>query len=758
MVPDTVSFVLLALFGVVGLLFSLWRFMEVRAVSLRLEHNNIPQSGPVNGSHHEASSLLFTSGDEDQEGGRAKASFPEIFKAINEIGNAITTGASSFLRREYVYISVFMAIFACIVLAALAPVDGFVNALFSAIAFLVGASTSLLCGYIGMRVAVFSNTRTTIRAITGGYAKAFQTSFKAGMVVGFSLTSIGVLLLLLTILVFHAYFQETKNIVELFEAVSAFGLGGSAMALFGRVGGGIFTKAADVGADLVGKVEQGIPEDDVRNPGTIADNVGDNVGDIAGMGADLFGSFAEASCAAMVLSSQSNELREHWSCLLVPVLISAFGIIVSLITSFLATDLMPVKSSKQIEPRLKQQLLVSTILMTPVLFVLCWVWLPDTFHVSTRYLVDDMDTTNWKAFICIACGLWAGLLIGYITEYYTSHSNKPVREVSGSCHTGAATNIIYGLALGYQSTIIPVVAMSVTIYISHKLCSMYGISLAALGILSTLAIGLTIDSYGPISDNAGGIAEMSGCDPGIREITDALDAAGNTTAAIGKGFAIGSAAFVSLALFGAFVTKAEIATIDLMEPYPFAGLLIGAMLPYWFSAMTMRSVGQAALAMVQEVRRQFHEKPGIMTYQDKPDYAKCVSISTDASLREMILPGLLVILTPIIVGFLFGKEALAGVLTGALVSGVQLAISAANSGGAWDNAKKYIEAGHLVIDGEVRKKGSPEHTAAVIGDTVGDPMKDTSGPSLNILIKLMAIISLVFAPAINQYGGVLNKI
>eukprot|EP00744_Colponema_vietnamica_P000048 GILI01000096.1.p1 GENE.GILI01000096.1~~GILI01000096.1.p1 ORF type:complete len:439 (-),score=178.15 GILI01000096.1:78-1394(-) len=428
-----------------------------------------------------------------------------------------------------------------------------------------------------------------------------------------------------------------------------------------------------------------------------------------------------------------------------PLMISAAGIIVCLITQFFATNVCVVEQIEDIEKSLKRQLLISTVLMSPVIFIVAKLWLPDSFTFVAG------PTTRWyEAGICILAGLWAGLIIGYITEYFTSHSYSPVRDVAESCKTGAATNIIYGLALGYKSCIIPVLALAATIYISHYLASMYGVALAALGMLSTLCVGLAIDAYGPISDNAGGIAEMAGLGEEVRRRTDALDAAGNTTAAIGKGFAIGSAALVSLALFGAFVTRAGIAAVNIISPLSFAGLLVGSMLPYAFSAMTMKSVGMAALAMVEEVRRQFREIAGLMQGTAKPDYATCVKISTEASLKEMILPGAQVIFSPLIAGFFFGKTALAGLLAGALVSGVQMAISSSNTGGAWDNAKKFIEAGNH------GGKHSAPHAAAVIGDTVGDPLKDTSGPSLNILIKLMAIISLVFAGAIDKYGNIFH--
>jgi inorganic pyrophosphatase len=472
------------------------------------------------------------------------------------------------------------------------------------------------------------------------------------------------------------------------------------------------------------------------------------------MGADLFGSFAESSCAAMVIAAQSPTIgglsNNATGALYLPLIITAAGILVCIVTSFVATHMCSVRSEAEIEPALKRQLLVSTILMTPVSYGICASFLPATFKLTATLTA----VTNTQIFICICMGLWSGLIIGYITEYFTSHSYSPVRQVAASCETGAATNIIYGLALGYKSVVIPVLCLAATIYVSYSYAGMFGIACAALGILSTLPIGLTIDAYGPICDNAGGIAEMSGMDEEVRERTDALDAAGNTTAAIGKGFAIGSAALVSLALFGAFVTTVsnspnpadnlELKGVNILRPWVFSGLLVGAMLPYWFSAMTMKSVGKAALKMVQEVRRQFRENPAILTGEAPADYESCIAIATDASLKEMIPPGALVMLTPLIVGFLFGVEALAGLLVGALVSGVQMAISSSNTGGAWDNAKKYIEGDNL---GEGKGKGTDYHVAAVIGDTVGDPLKDTSGPALNILIKLSAIISLVFAHA-----------
>ncbi|KAJ7545162.1 hypothetical protein O6H91_09G110000 [Diphasiastrum complanatum] len=655
-----------------------------------------------------------------------------------EIQNAISEGAESFLITEYQYLGIFMAVFSVFIFLFLGSVGGFstkwvsckanpselcapplANALFSTVAFILGALTSTLSGYLGMKIATYANARTTLEA-RKGVGEAFIVAFRAGSVMGFLLAANGLIVLFIAIVLFKLYYGNDWT--GLYESIAGYGLGGSSVALFGRVGGGIYTKAADVGADLVGKVERNIPEDDPRNPAVIADNVGDNVGDIAGMGADLFGSFAESSCAALVVSSISSFGADRdFVAMSFPLLISSAGIVVCLITTIFATDLFVIKSVKEIEPSLKRQLVISTVLMTLAIAAVCYLALPSTFTINVVGHQPKV-VKNWKLFFCVGSGLWAGLIIGYTTEYFTSNAYQPVRDVADSCRTGAATNVIFGLALGYKSVIIPVLAIAVAIFLSFSLAAMYGIAVAALGMLSTLATGLAIDAYGPISDNAGGIAEMAGMPHKVRERTDALDAAGNTTAAIGKGFAIGSAALVSLALFGAFVSRAGIAVVDVIQPKEFVGLIVGAMLPYWFSAMTMKSVGKAALAMVEEVRRQFNTIPGLME-----------------------------------VGTLFGSSTLAGLLAGALVSGVQIAISASNTGGAWDNAKKYIEAGASDHARSLGPKGSDAHKAAVIGDTVGDPLKDTSGPSLNILIKLMAVESLVFAPFFAAHGGIFFK-
>ncbi|XBI41724.1 hypothetical protein VPH35_126153 [Triticum aestivum] len=665
-----------------------------------------------------------------------------------------------------------MTVFAVLIFVFLGSIEGFstksqpchysvgktckpalANAAFSTIAFVLGAVTSLVSGFLGMKIATYANARTTLEA-RKGVGKAFIVAFRSGAVMGFLLAASGLFVLYVAINLFGLYYGDDWE--GLFEAITGYGLGGSSMALFGRVGGGIYTKAADVGADLVGKVERNIPEDDPRNPAVIADNVGDNVGDIAGMGSDLFGSYAESSCAALVVASISSfGINREFTPMMYPLLISSVGIIACLVTTLFATDFFEVKEVDQIEPALKKQLIISTAVMTVGIALVSWLGLPYTFTIFN--FGAQKTVHSWQLFLCVAVGLWAGLVIGFITEYYTSNAYSPVQDVADSCRTGAATNVIFGLALGYKSVIIPIFAIAFSIFLSFSLAAMYGVAVAALGMLSTIATGLAIDAYGPISDNAGGIAEMAGMSHRIRERTDALDAAGNTTAAIGKGFAIGSAALVSLALFGAFVSRAGITTVDVLTPNVFIGLLVGAMLPYWFSAMTMKSVGSAALKMVEEVRRQFNTIPGLMEGTAKPDYATCVKISTDASIKEMIPPGTLVMLTPLIVGTFFGVETLSGVLAGALVSGVQIAISASNTGGAWDNAKKYIEAGASEHAKSLGPKGSDCHKAAVIGDTIGDPLKDTSGPSLNILIKLMAVESLVFAPFFATYGGILFK-
>merc|ERR1712048_314480 len=557
---------------------------------------------------------------------------------------------------------------------------------------------------------------------------------------GLSLVSIGLLMLFFLVLIFKIALGLDG--IELYEAIAGYGLGGSSIALFGRVGGGIYTKAADVGADLSGKNDYGLDEDDYRNPACIADNVGDNVGDIAGMGADLFGSFAESSCAALVLASATPALAANWASVMYPVLISSLGVVAGILTLAVVEKVYPVEEMESVEKALKGVLVISTVLMTPIATWLSYTCLPAEFEMAGYPHVQW-----WYCAVSIMLGLWSGLIIGFITEDYTSHSYQPVREIAETQKQSAATGIIYGLALGYLSCIVPVICLGVTILVSHTLCGMFGVALGALGMLGTMTMGLTIDAYGPISDNAGGIAEMSGLPEEVRDLTDCLDAAGNTTAAIGKGFAIGSAALVSLALFGAFTVRAGVSDVDILNPWVFTGLLFGAMMPYAFAAWTMKSVGTAANDMLKECLSQF---PKIMNEGAPPDYEKCIRISTEASLKEMLAPGALVILSPLVAGFGFGKNATAGLLTGALVSSVQLAISMSNTGGAWDNSKKYISAGGL---GPEFRKGSEAHKNSVTGDTVGDPLKDTSGPALNIVMKLTAIISLVFGSVIDKYSN-----
>src|SRR5210317_179516 len=661
------------------------------------------------------------------------------------IHGAIADGAMAFLKQEYKFLAIFMVSFAAIIVVLIddTHTPDIREGIYTAIAFLFGGAISIASGYIGMRVATQGNARTTVSA-KKDISHAFDVAINSGAVMGFALVGLATLGLVIIYVVMKFLLADLgpENNHVLMEVIAGFGLGGSSIALFARVGGGIFTKAADVGADLVGKVEAGIPEDDPRNPAVIADNVGDNVGDVAGMGADLFGSCAESTCAAMVISAIA--FGGNVDALLYPIAISAIGIPVSLITILL----IRVKTEAQVGPALKRMLIISSAIMAAVMFFVTDMLVPAEFAIA------GVEYTSLGVYFCFLTGLIAGLVVGLITEYYTSDTYSPVREVAESCQTGAATNIIFGLALGYKSAVGPYLAIGLAIYIPWMLAGMYGIAIASLGMLGTLVIALTIDAYGPVADNAGGIAEMAGMPEHVRERTDVLDSAGNTTAAIGKGFAIGAAILTSLALFGAFITASEKllgepVSLSLLDPVVYTSAFVGAVLPFLFTAMTMKSVGKAAFAMIEEVRRQFRTIPGIMEGTGEPEYAQCVAISTKAALREMIAPGILIMGTPLLAGYLFGVASVAGILVGSLVAGGVLAIASSNSGGAWDNAKKYIEAGHH------GGKGSDCHHAAVVGDTVGDPLKDTSGPSLNILIKLSAILSLVFAPFFVQYGGIL---